>query len=69
MVKSKPLPIETALVIGDIFHNLSGALDYLSSAIIRQTSTKDERIYFPSTKDRSSLRQSFMHRDKKREQV
>ena len=53
------LPFPIGLLIGDCFHNLRGALDYLVSRLARDVEIPDDSILFPFNKMRASLKASF----------
>ena len=55
-----PIPADLVLSIGDAFHCMSAALDYVSSGLMRAKTGSATRITFPSDEFRNSLRKSFM---------
>lgn len=59
-VQSTPLPAELSLALGDGFHNMSAALDYVMSGMMRAAGQSATRIGFPSDETRHGLRKSFM---------
>lgn len=59
-LKANPIPADLALAIGDAFHCLNAALDYVMSGLMLAKTGNSTRIYFPSHDERDSLRKSFM---------
>jgi hypothetical protein len=47
IVKAEPIPVEAALIAGDVLQNLRSALDYLVCALVRAKGKSDERSAFP----------------------
>jgi hypothetical protein len=58
-VEAKDLPPDLPLAIGDCFHNLSTALDYVSSGIARALLGTETRITFPSHETHAALEDAF----------
>jgi hypothetical protein len=57
---ASPIPADLVLSIGDAFHCMSAALDYVLSGIMRAKTGNATRITFPSDETRDGLRKSFM---------
>lgn len=55
-----PVPAELVLAIGDAFHCLSSALDYVMSGLMLAKTGDAARVHFPIDESRKSLRHSFM---------
>lgn len=58
-VVASQVPADLPLSIGDCFHNLSSALDYISSAVMRIKAGSTGRTTFPSHESRKALKASF----------
>ncbi|MER9242872.1 hypothetical protein [Mesorhizobium sp. M0633] len=54
------LPTDIVLAIGDTFHNLSSALDYVMTGMMRAANVSTTRVSFPTDESRNALRKSFM---------
>lgn len=59
-VTVKPVPADMVLAIGDAFHCLSAALDYVMSGLMRAKTGNAIRVHFPTDESRKRLRKSFM---------
>ncbi|MBL0421725.1 hypothetical protein JI739_15310 [Ramlibacter sp. AW1] len=55
-----PVYAPLILSVGDGFHNLSAALDYVMSGLMRAAGKATARVTFPSHETREALHQSFM---------
>jgi hypothetical protein len=53
------LPAALPLAIGDVFHNLNAALNYVASGLMRSVGKASARDHFPIDETRKSLRQTF----------
>jgi hypothetical protein len=47
VVKAEPIPVELALIAGDVLQNLRSALDYLVCALVRANGQSDKISAFP----------------------
>lgn len=59
-VIAEPLSAHLILSIGDMFHNLNAAMDYVMTGMMRAAGLSSTRISFPTNESRSQLRKSFM---------
>jgi len=59
-VEADPIPADLVLAIGDTFHNLSAALDYVMTGMMRAANVSSIRVGFPTDETRQALRKSFM---------
>lgn len=59
-VNVAPICADLPLAIGDAFHCLSSALDYVMSGLMKAKTGSSKRISFPSDETRKALRKSFM---------
>jgi hypothetical protein len=59
-VEAAPIPVDLVLAIGDTFHNLSAALDYIMTGMMRAAGISATRVGFPTNETRKALRESFM---------
>ena len=57
---AEPIPVDVVLSIGDAFHCLNSALDYVMSGLMRAKTGSATRISFPTDKTRNALRKSFL---------
>lgn len=55
-----PIPADLVLAVGDAFHCLSSALEYVMSGLMVAKTGEALRIHFPTNKSRDALRRSFM---------
>ncbi|MGN3973881.1 hypothetical protein [Tsuneonella sp. SYSU-LHT278] len=58
--QAEGIPAHMVLAIGDAFHCLSSALDYVMSGLMRAKTGNSGRIHFPADETRKGLRKSFM---------
>ncbi|WP_404333554.1 hypothetical protein AB2M62_10565 [Sphingomonas sp. MMS12-HWE2-04] len=56
---AESIPLDVPLAIGDTFHCLSTALDYIATGLVESVQGDTTRISFPSHNTRDALRQSF----------
>lgn len=59
-VEASGVPVNLVLAIGDAFHCMSAALDYVMSGMMAAKTGSSTRIGFPTDESRQSLRKSFM---------
>lgn len=59
-LEATPLDANLILAIGDTFHCLSSALEYVMSGLMRAKTGDAKRISFPTDETREALRKSFM---------
>ncbi len=59
-VEAAPIQADMVLAIGDAFHNLSCALDYIMTGMMRAAGVSAIRVGFPTDVTRQALRKSFM---------
>lgn len=58
-VEAKAFPIEFALSVGDAFHSLSCALDYMMTGMMRVATGTANRVSFPIDETRDTLERTF----------
>jgi hypothetical protein len=56
---SDPIPAEIPLAIGDAFHNLNCALDYIAWGLLDSVGKASNTTHFPCNESRHKLRESF----------
>ncbi len=54
------VPHHLVLAIGDAFHCLNAALDYVMSGLMKAKTGDSTRVHFPTDESRKALRDSFM---------
>ncbi|WP_127596700.1 hypothetical protein [Nitratireductor alexandrii] len=59
-VEAAPIPPDLVLAIGDTFHSLSCAIDYVMTGMARAAGISAARVGFPTDETRQALRQSFI---------
>lgn len=59
-VVSAPIPQDVVLAIGDAFHCMTAAMDYIMSGLMLAKTGNATRVTFPSDEGRDGLRKSFM---------
>lgn len=57
---AQPLTVDVALSIGDAFHCLNVALDYVTTGMMRSKGLSAGRVSFPTHDTREALRKTFM---------
>lgn len=64
---AETIPAHLVLSIGDTFHNLNSAMDYVMTGMMRAAGLSTKRISFPTNESRQQLRKSFMASPRGRE--
>jgi len=59
-IRTNPISLHVILAIGDAFHCLSSALEYVMSGLMKAKTGDAKRISFPTDESRKSFRNSFM---------
>jgi hypothetical protein len=57
---AEPIPGHMLLSLGDAFHNLNAAMDYIMTGMMRAAGLSSKRVTFPTDETREQLRRSFL---------